>query len=142
MDKFLAFTGLLLLSLSANAHDTRLVCPERIRFDSGSLSAVDLPPSATVMVTSAPQLLSGVSVFDGPPAEGAELMPVNTGKSDTTIVWRIESPSPQGVWLACNYGSQVARVVVKVEGTPARCEAQLTRGGAPRVLRATVSCTH
>ncbi|ALV09195.1 STY0301 family protein [Roseateles depolymerans] len=140
MRQFIVFAGLVLASLSASAQDSRLICPERVRLDSGTVAAADLPASAEALVTSGPQWLSSVSVFDGPPARGAELMPANTGKNDSTIVWRIESPSAQGVWLACNYGSQVARIVMKTEGTPSQCEALMTRGGSPRVLRATLSC--
>lgn len=136
----IVFAGLVLASLSASAQDTRLICPERVRLDSGTVAAADLPASASALVTSAPQWLSSVSVFNGPPAEGAELMPANAGKNDSKIVWRIEAPSAQDIWLACNYGSQVARVVMKAGGTPAQCEAQMTRGGSPRVLRATLSC--
>lgn len=140
MLQFIVFACLVFTSFSASALETRLICPERIRLDSGTVAAADLPASAAALVTPTPQLLSSVSVFDGPPAQGAELIPVNAGKSDAKVVWRIESPSPQGIWLACNYGSQVARVVMKAEGTPVQCEAQTTRSGSPRVLRATVSC--
>lgn len=139
MLQFIAFTGLVLASLSACAQDSRLVCPERVRVE-GAVVVADLPSSSATLVTSTPQLLSSVSIFDGPPAEGAELLPTNAEKNDAKIVWRIESPSAQGVWLACNYGSQVARVVMKAAGTPALCEAKMTRSGSPRVLRASLSC--
>ncbi|WP_420714850.1 STY0301 family protein [Roseateles sp. SL47] len=139
MLQFMVFAGLLLSSLSAVAQDSRLICPERVRVEGGTVVA-DLPSSTAALVTSTPQLLSSVSIFDGPPSEGAELLPTNAGTNAATIVWRIESSSPQGVWLACNYGSQVARVVMKAEGTPVRCEAQMTRSGSPRVLRASLSC--
>ncbi len=162
MRESIVIASLMLASFSASAQDTRLVCPERIRLGSGQVAPADVPASATAMVTAAPQLLSSVSVFDGPPSEGAELMPLGAGESGVAgeaghaahqrgkagnaghraaeIVWRIEAPSPQGVWLACNYGSQVARIVMKVTGTPTRCEAQMTRGGSPQVLRASLSC--
>lgn len=140
MRRFTASASLLVVCFSASAQDTRLICPERVRLDSATFAQQDLPASAKALVTPAPQLLSGVSVFDGPPEEGAELKPMNAGKNDARSLWQIESPSPQGVWLACNYGSAVARVVMKAEGIPAQCEAQMTRGGSTRVLRATLSC--
>lgn len=139
MLQFIAFAGLVLASLSTCAQDSRLSCPERVRVK-GAVVAADLPSSTATLVTSTPQLLSSVSIFDGPPEEGAELLPTNDGKNSSKIVWRIGSPSAQGVWLACNYGSQVARVVMKATGTPVLCEAQMTRSGSPQLLRASLSC--
>jgi hypothetical protein len=85
MLQFMVFAGLLLSSLSAVAQDSRLICPERVRVEGGTVVA-DLPSSTAALVTSTPQQLSSVSIFDGPPSEGAELLPTNAGTNDAKIV--------------------------------------------------------
>lgn len=139
MRSYLLIAALMQFGSVAIAADTTFTCPERVRLDSGKVSDTDLPKGSKSVIATSPILLSGVSVFDGPPEEGAELMPVTTGKKATKFTWNITQPSDRPIWLACNYADQLVKVVVQAEG-PKQCEATVTQSGSPRLVRAQFSC--
>lgn len=140
MRSYLLIAVLMQVGSMAMAADTTFTCPERVRLDGGKVSDADLPKGSKSVIATSPILLSGVSVFDGPPEEGAELMPSNTGKKATKFIWPISQPADRPVWLACNYADQLVRVVVQAEGSPKQCEATVTQGGSPRLTRAQFNC--
>ncbi len=86
-----------------------------------------------------PTEVAGVSVFEGPPEEMADLVP-DDGKdtADTrSDIWNLPQ-SDRGYWLVCHYSSTTVILSRQLPATVTRCEAvyekqQTFAGGAPVV---------
>jgi len=84
-----------------------------------------------------PTEAAGISVFDGPPEELADLVPDDSkDAADTrTDVWNL-AKSDRGYWLVCHYASTTVTLARQLPATVTRCEAvfekqQSFAGGAP-----------
>ena len=81
----------------------------------------------------------GVSVFDGPPEEMADLVPESKDGADTrSDIWDL-SQNDRGYWLVCRYANTTVTLIRQLPATVTRCEAvyekeQRFADGAP-VLR-------
>ncbi len=86
-----------------------------------------------------PMEAAGVSVFEGPPEEMADLIP-DDGKdaADTrSDIWNLPH-SDRGYWLVCHYSNTTVILSRQLPATVTRCEAvyekqQTFAGGAPVV---------
>lgn len=139
ISKGLLFAAALIAS-AACAADESIVCPRRADVGSGSVAAKSTPEGFEPFVADASLLLTGVSVFDGPPQEGATLVPTaETGKG-TTIRWDLEGASPVGTWVSCDHAYGVYRLVRKLKSPVAICTASVKRSGSPSFLDANFRC--
>jgi len=112
-------------------------CPMKVEVK----QAPAAPPSGwTAGLDTLPTEATGVSVFDGPPEELADLVP-DDGKdtADTrSDIWNLPK-SDRGYWLVCHYANTTVTLARQLPATVTRCEAvyekqQTFAGGAP-VLR-------
>lgn len=86
-----------------------------------------------------PTELAGISVFDGPPEELADLIPddgTESGDSRSDI-WNLPKIE-RGYWLTCRYSSTTVTLTQRLPATVTRCEAVYAKdlsfiGGAPVV---------
>jgi hypothetical protein len=128
------------LWVSGCASGSSYVCPDKVHLASASLAASDVPAGFQAAASTGPVRLSGVSVFDGPPEQGAQLVPTQADERDTHLRWRFEGLSGQGVWLACHYADQLLQLTVKVDGQPTECQASVLKQGQPQALHAQFTC--
>jgi hypothetical protein len=95
-------TGLLLVAAFAAAPSPSLAdCPRTVAVEQ---KPVEPPAGWSAAVDGAPHRLTGVTFFDGPPAELASLVyddEASAGK-EWTGIWHFE-PNPRGFWIACSY---------------------------------------
>lgn len=121
------------------------VCAPQVRLSPGAVTVAGLPEGQQGLVESGPLWLTGVSLFEGEPAQGAVLRPAGEGRLGSPVTWTALSASGQGtsrqsIWASCDYAGAVARVTVKVPGQPHTCEARLSRSGTPATLQARFVC--
>ena len=115
------------------------VCPDEIQLESAQLKSDRLSSGWASSSYSGPVRLTGVSLFDGPPQEGAQLKPANAETSDSNTVWHF-SPIASNLWLRCDYASGLFSLSMKVQEPVAECRAVLMKTGLPKVLHAKFSC--
>lgn len=106
-----AFLTVLAAGTSA-AQDIR--CPDRISTKQTLAQAV---PGWTNQLDATPNLLAGVTFYDGPPAELASLVPDETHlKGKVLASWQLIPNAGRQYWLACSYAGTrvtVARALPK-----------------------------
>jgi hypothetical protein len=99
-------------------------------------------PGWTEGLSGLPTELAGISVFDGPPEELAELVPDDglhaaDARSD---IWDLPK-SDRGYWLTCRYSSTTVTLTRQLPATVTRCEAvyetKLRFVGGDPVVRST-----
>jgi hypothetical protein len=109
-------------------------CPMKVEVT----QALPAPPAGwTAGLDKLPTEAAGVSVFEGPPEELADLVP-DDGKdaADTrSDIWNLPH-SERGYWLVCHYASTTVTLARALPATVTRCEAvyekqQTFAGGAP-----------
>jgi len=120
--------------------------PSAVLADVGCLMKVEVkqalaaPPSGwTAGLDKLPTEAAGISVFEGPPEEMADLVP-DDGKdaADTrSDIWNLPQ-SERGYWLVCHYSNTTVTLARQLPATVTRCEAvyekrQTFAGGAPVV---------
>ncbi len=130
------------LSAPALAATASLDCPATVRLTSPRAEAAGLPAGTEVVLDQSPLRLSGHNVFDGPPAQGAVLMPQSDkpGKGGSTAVWKFDGDYPQGKFLACDYAGGAVRVVQRVDDAVKRCTAQSSTTKNPATLQTRFQC--
>jgi hypothetical protein len=81
-------------------------------------------PGWTEGMSGLPTELAGISVFDGPPEELAELVPDDgTDAADArTDIWNLPK-NDRGYWLTCRYASTTVTLTRQLPPTVTRCEA-------------------
>jgi hypothetical protein len=89
--------------------------------------------------------IAGVTVFDGPPAQQASLVPDNDKTYEQIVVQTWQLPkSDRGYWLQCNYANTTAQISRPLPADVSRCDVTYERnmffgGGGGRVVRS-VKC--
>jgi hypothetical protein len=70
--------------------------------------------------------LAGVTIFEGPPAEQASLVPDNEKTVGDNVIqtWRL-TRSDRGYWLQCNYANTTAQIARRLPDSIARCDVVL-----------------
>jgi hypothetical protein len=94
-------TLILLCSAFCPAADS-ITCPETISTRQELTAPV---PGWTPMQDDTPHSLSGITFYDGPPAEKASLVydQITPGKSEQIATWRFAPQTGRRIWLACSY---------------------------------------
>jgi hypothetical protein len=110
----------LLYVASCSASDT-YICPATVRLASGVVVAEDIPAGSESLVSSAIIRLSGNNLYDGPPIEGAVLMPTSTKAS--TATWVLSDKHPQGIWMSCDYAEGLVKLVKRAADSVTSCVA-------------------
>ncbi|WP_338846681.1 STY0301 family protein [Massilia sp. W12] len=124
------------LCLSAPALAQTLQCPPTVQTKAGSLQLQQTPAGFAPYFEGGQLPLSGASIFDGPPEQGAQLQPAG-GKG--VLRWSL-SDAQAGVWLSCDYAQGLFRLVQKLPHTPRSCSAKLYKEGKSPLLQAVFSC--
>lgn len=81
-----------------------------------------VPEAWSLSPQNGPQRLRAISLFDGPPHEGAALRPEESA-GGRRQVWRFDATSGRGIWLACIYEGSRLMLSQRIEPTPRVCEA-------------------
>ncbi|GKS89581.1 STY0301 family protein [Acidovorax sp. SUPP2539] len=130
------------VSAPAIAATASLECPATVRLTSPRAEAAGLPAGTEIVLDQSPLRLTGHNVFDGPPAQGAVLMPQSDkpGRGGATAVWNFEGDYPQGKFLACDYAGGAVRVVQRVDDAVKRCTARSSTTKNPATLQTRFQC--
>ncbi len=89
--------------------------------------------------------LAGVTIFDGPPANQASLMPDNEQMSADTVfqIWKL-GKNDAGYWLECDYANTTAQIYKRLPANVSRCDVTYERnvrfGGEGRRAVKSVRC--
>src|SRR5271170_367594 len=83
-------------------------------------------PDWTVSYSGYETAIAGVTIFDGPPAQQASLVPDNEKTVGDNIiqVWQLPK-SDRGYWLQCNYANTTAQISRRLEPGVSRCDVVL-----------------
>lgn len=121
---------------------TRLECPPTVQLSSASAEAGGLPAGAALSLTRSPMRLSGIGMYDGPPEQGAALMPQSdkARKAGSTTLWAFEGDYPQGRFASCDYAGGAVRVVLRIDDAAKACTATTQDNRAQRTLAARFQC--
>lgn len=133
---------------TAAAPAAALECPATVRLDAPKASASGLPAGTEIVLDARPLRLTGYNFFDGPPAQGAALVPTSDkpakgakgGKGDSTATWVFEGDYPQGKFASCDYAGGTVRVVQRMDDAAKRCMATSRTAGNPSVLQVRFRC--
>ena len=85
-------------------------------------------PDWTVSYSGYETAVAGVTIFDGPPAEQASLVPDSEKTSGDNIiqVWQLPK-SDRGYWLQCNYTNTTVQLARRLPASVHRCDVVLNR---------------
>jgi len=133
---------------TAAAPAAALECPATVRLDAPKASASGLPAGTEIVLDARPLRLTGYNFFDGPPAQGAALVPTSDkpakgekgGKGDSTATWVFEGDYPQGKFASCDYAGGTVRLVQRMDDAAKRCTATSRTAGNPPVLQVRFRC--
>lgn len=96
-------------------------CPMKIEVE----EKIAVPqPGWTEGLSGLPTELAGISVFDGPPEELAELVPDDGADAADTRsdIWNLPK-NDRGYWLTCRYSSTTVTLTRQLPPSVTRCEA-------------------
>jgi hypothetical protein len=128
-DKGMFSTGFLRLTIVSAA--SVVVLPAAALADVSCPMKIDVEekiaapqPGWTEGLSGLPTELAGISVFDGPPEELADLVPddgVDAADARSDI-WNLPK-NDRGYWLTCRYSSTTVTLTRQLPATVTRCEA-------------------
>ena len=83
-------------------------------------------PEWTVSYSGYETAVAGVTIFDGPPAQQASLVPDSEKQVGDNIiqVWQLPK-SDRGYWLQCNYANTTAQISRRLPASVSRCDVVL-----------------
>ncbi|MGB8841341.1 MAG: STY0301 family protein [Aliidongia sp.] len=128
---------LLLIAFPALATD--LICPPDIKTMTAQLAVPVEGWSAHV--EPAPNHLKGITFYEGPPSDGASLVPDDQrrGKSTSTMVWKFAALGPGSFWLRCRYANTTMTLERQLPASVAECTVDYSKSlsldGEPAVER-------
>lgn len=133
---------------TAPASAATLECPATVRLDAPKASASGVPAGTEIVLDASPLRLTGYNFFDGPPAQGAALVPTSDkpakgakgGKGESTATWVFEGDYPQGKFASCDYAGGTVRLVQRMDDAAKRCMATSRTAGNPSVLQVRFRC--
>lgn len=82
--------------------------------------------------------LTGVSVYDGPPKEGAMLKPA--ADDGSAVLWQLNLATGVQAWVSCDYANGIAKLVKSMPDATRQCSATVTKVPLPTGLKATLRC--
>jgi hypothetical protein len=120
--RLLKFATLAFVCAIASAHIAlaESACPKTIPVQQkASAPAADWSVSYSGYETA----LQGVTIFDGPPAQQASLVPDNEKTAGDNVIqtWRL-TKNDRGYWLQCNYANTTAQIARRLPDNIARCD--------------------
>ncbi len=89
--------------------------------------------------------LAGVTIFDGPPANQASLLPDDEQTTSDMVfqTWKL-GKNDAGYWLECDYANTTAQIYERLPASVSRCEVSYERnvrfGGEGRRVVKSVRC--
>ena len=89
--------------------------------------------------------LAGVTIFDGPPANQASLLPDDEQTTSDMVfqTWKL-AKNDTGYWLECDYANTTAQIYERLPASVSRCEVSYERnvrfGGEGRRVVKSVRC--
>jgi len=89
--------------------------------------------------------LAGVTIFDGPPANQASLLPDGEQTTSDMVfqTWKL-GKNNAGYWLECDYANTTAQIYERLPASVSRCEVSYERnvrfGGEGRRVVKSVRC--
>jgi hypothetical protein len=129
---------------SLSSAEVSFVCPETVSISSGTVNSEAIYNGFEAIISKAPIRLSGVNMFDGPPEQGAALMPYSeksTIKSLGTVsVWKFEGSYPQGKFISCDYAKGLVRITARTDDTVISCVANTETIKPHNTMKAYFSC--
>ena len=135
----IAFACAIAVSGIASAEET---CPLTIAV---AQSASAPSPEWTVSYSGYNTALAGITIFDGPPANQASLLPDGEETTNYRVfqTWKLGSSS-NGYWLQCNYANTTAQISRQLPAGVRKCEvtynANVAFGGGGGHVVKSVSC--
>ena len=117
-----------------------LRCPDKVRLASGSVVSEDVPPGYKPLVSNSIVRLTGVTVYDGPPEDGAVLMPSSFSKSGEKIKWILVGTNEKGTWVSCDYSNGLIRLVKQIGEPTTTCTATIKKTEPHKTLDARFTC--
>jgi hypothetical protein len=120
--------------------EENIVCPSKARLASGSVATEDVPPGYKTFVSNTTVGVSGVTVFDGPPEDGAALKPSASSSNGETITWRFEGSYEKGKWVSCDYANGLIRLVRQIGEPTTSCTATVKKTGPYKRIEAKFTC--
>jgi hypothetical protein len=108
-----------LAAVSQSALASELACPAQISVDQ---KATDVPAGWTPGYNGIKNELAGVTIFDGPPEQGASLAPdtEKTVGNNLTQTWTLAA-NGHGSWLTCRYSNTSAELTEKLPDDATHC---------------------
>ena len=116
---------LALSSFATYAAAADIVCPAEVAVDQRVSAAL---AGWTAGNNGFKNELAGVTIYDGPPEQGASLVYDDEKTSADTITqtWKLV-PSSRGYWLTCGYSNTSAQLTQKIPTDATRCEVTFER---------------
>jgi hypothetical protein len=102
-------------------------------------------PNWTVTYSGYDTALAGVTIFEGPPAEQASLMPDSEQTTNEIVfqTWKL-ARSDRGYWIQCQYANTTAQISRRLPADVSRCDVTYERnvrfGGEGRRVVKSVNC--
>jgi hypothetical protein len=117
-------------------------CPATVKVASAKLDEASVPAGSEPFISDSPVRLSSISAFNGPPTEGAALIPrgERTQRGATIAAWLFEGPYPHGKYVSCDYANGFVRVVTRVNDVMTRCTGTTRITQPYRTLNARFDC--
>lgn len=117
---------------AATAEQVR--CPEIVGVEQ---RAVSPPGGWQARDEGTPARLASIIIFDGPPEDGASLVPdQNHSGPRPHAVWKLDAKNERGYWIGCVYASTTIMLTKKlppVSSCDASYDASVTVAGLPSV---------
>jgi hypothetical protein len=135
----IAFASAIAAPHLANAQAT---CPLALAVEEKASAPA---PDWTVTYTGYKTMVAGVTIFDGPPADQASLVPDNEQTTEDVVsqTWKL-AKSDRGYWLQCEYANTTAQIYRRLPASVTRCDVSYERnvrfGGEGRRVVKSVSC--
>lgn len=118
----LCAAAMFVAATTAAAQD--FACLPMIDVDAGTVDVADLPEGAQALMDRTSVPLSGSNLFDGPPREGAALVPTSTAVRGKTATWVLDMSNERGYWMSCDYAGGLIRVIRRASDAVRQCEAK------------------
>jgi hypothetical protein len=106
--------------IAVHVAEAESACPQKIAVEQkASAPTADWAVSYSGYDTA----ISGVTIFEGPPAQQASLVPDNEKDSGDNMIqtWRLPK-SDRGYWLQCNYANTTAQISRQLPASVERCD--------------------
>jgi hypothetical protein len=95
-------------------------CPPTIETRQSMAAKPPRPWEAIPDVWNGKQLLENVQVYDGPPKDGASLVPDNES-SEKDPIWTFAKNQKRRIWIACFYSQSFIRLVQELPPGVEKC---------------------